>query len=85
MRELTILRHPERDSTLGPLKMVINRTSIERYDENKCCEIKRVVDKALIEKPDCINKDADPDHHQPQQKIPIPDAAYHSLTSWPTA
>ena len=60
---------------------MIYRASIKSHDEPKRCEIKRVVDKSLIEKSDGINEDADPHYYQPQQKIPVPDASYHCMTS----
>ncbi len=70
----TILRLPERDSTFGPLEVVVDGAGIECHDENQCSEIQRIVDKSLIEKTDRINKNADQRRHHhgaPGEKVAI--------------
>jgi len=80
-----IPRLPQRDSIFGPLKVVIDGPGIKGHDEDQRREIERIVNKALIEKPDRVYEDTDRRYHEPQQKITVPNASYHSIASCPTA
>jgi hypothetical protein len=59
--------------------MVIERASIDCDDEDQRRKVERTIDKPLIEKTDCINKNTDRNQHEREQQIAIPNTLDHSL------